>query len=254
MDQNDNDREAANKRFEEIHKELTKAPAPTGNDVPDWLRPGVPDLYEFFNETAEIWDQKFKHSYAHMHKALAEQLPQTNNKCNILDLGCGTGMEFEYIFQRLPNAHITGIDLAPKTLDQIRIKFKDKMDQITLIAGNYLDIDLGNHQYDYAISTLTVHHLPWENKKIVYKKIYNTLKPNGQYIEGDQTCKPEQEEHRWYHEFVSKLPGGDRGQWNYDVTLSVETNTRLLQGAGFANVWSPWKSSSGRLAIIMAQP
>ncbi|MAF09015.1 hypothetical protein CMK11_01065 [Candidatus Poribacteria bacterium] len=62
------------------------------------------------------------------------------------------------------------------------------------------------------------------------------------YIEGDQSCLPEQEDHYWYHEFVSKLPGGDRGQWNYDVTLSVEMNARLMTDAGFSDVRQTWKA------------
>ncbi|MEO2002580.1 MAG: hypothetical protein ABGY41_00610 [Candidatus Poribacteria bacterium] len=41
---------------------------------------------------------------------------------------------------------------------------------------------------------------------------------------------------------LSKPPGGDRGAWNYDVTLSVETNTRLLTEAGFTNVRQTWES------------
>jgi hypothetical protein len=61
-------------------------------------------------------------------------------------------------------------------------------------------------------------------------------------IEGDPSCLPEQEDHYWYHEFGSKLPDGDRGQWNCDVTLSVETNARLMTEAGFSDVRQTWEA------------
>ena len=35
----------------------------------------------------------------------------------ILDLGCGTGLELGFYFETVPTARITGIDLAPGMLD-----------------------------------------------------------------------------------------------------------------------------------------
>ena len=34
---------------------------------------------------------------------------------------------------------------------------------------------------------------------------------------------------RWYHAYIAKLPGGDRAEWNYDVTLSPGSEERLLR-------------------------
>ena len=49
-------------------------------------------------------------------------LPQT--ACaDILDLGCGTGLELGYYFETVPTARITGIDLAQGMLDTLRRKF-----------------------------------------------------------------------------------------------------------------------------------
>lgn len=189
-----------------------------------------------------MWDQKFGPANDPFYRAIAAQLPATQEPARILVLGCGTGLELDEIFARTPNARITGIDLAPNMLDQLRTKFPDRMGQMSLIVGNYLDAPLGEAEYDYAVSSLTVHHLPWEKKAAVYRKTRAALKEGGRYIEGDQSCLPEQEAHYWYHGFVSKLPGGDRGAWNYDVTLSVETNTRLLTEAGFSHVSLTWES------------
>lgn len=253
------DKDMIDKRFEEIRSRLRTAPAPKGEDVPGWLKDGVQELYDFFNSTAELWDQKFGNAPGEpdqIYISVAEQMEATDAEVSILDLGCGTGLELNDVFARVPNARVTGIDLAPNMLNQLRSKFSHRMNQITLIQAHYLDFPLGEVLYDYAIATLTLHHLPPENKLRVYEKVRKALKEGGLYIEGDQSCLPEQEGHRWYYEYVSKLPGGDRAQWNYDVTLSVESNKRLLREAGFSAVNLTWEERGDHgygVAVLVAK-
>ena len=253
MDEKEREKEAIKKKFDEIHKQVPRAPAPKDKDVPDYLKDGVSDLYEFFNSTAKLWDQKFDLDQPNpFYQAVAQEISATDVDVRILDLGCGTGRELEDVFSRAPNAKITAIDLVPNMLDQLRSKFSNHISQITLIQGHYLDISLGEAVYDYAIATLTLHHLPPENKVRVYKKIRTSLKENGVFIEGDQSCQPGKDHHHWYCEYVSKLPGGDRAQWNYDIALSVETNTRLLYEAGFSEVNLTWEKP-GMMAVLAAK-
>ena len=250
----DEDRkDQVNRKFEQIRSQLHFAPGPTGDDVPDWLKDGVEDLYEFFNSTAELWDHKFGTDLENpLYKNVAQQIEPTDEAVRILDLGCGTGLELRDVFARAVKAQITGVDLAPRMLEKLRGKFKDKEDQIKLIEGNYLDIPLGDDEYDYAIATLTVHHLPPYNKLKVYEKIRRALKIDGIYIEGDQSVLPENEDLSWYDKYVSKLPGGDQARWNWDITLSVETNTRLLNEAGFQDVKLIWEDPDN-LAVLSAR-
>ena len=156
------------------------------------MQDGVQDIYDFFNGTAEVWDQKFGPANEPFYRAVAAEIPPTPDPVRILVLGCGTGLELDEIFARTPNARIAGIDLAPNMLEQLRAKFPARMDQMTLVVGNYLDVPLGEREYDYAVSCLTVHHLPWEQKAIVYRKTFAALKGRGLYVEGDQSCLPEQ--------------------------------------------------------------
>ena len=248
--------EEINRKFEKKRSRVRIAPGPKGKDVPDWLKDGVEDLYEFFNTTAELWDEKFKPGSGPFYEAVADQIASTDAEIQILDLGCGTGLEFEFLLRRAPNARITGVDLAPNMLDQIRTKFSDHMGQIRLIEGNILDFPLGEAGYDYVISTLTMHHLPPDNKVRVYEKIRGALTGKGLYVEGDQSVLQEVEDLRWYRDYISKLPGGDRGQWNFDVTLSVQTQKELLRKAGFSKVSLAWEKRESRyagLAVLVAR-
>ena len=72
------------------------------------------------------------------------------------------------------------------------------------------------------------------------------MKATGIYIEGDQVSTVEEEKSTlyWYNRWIAKLPGGDRAEWNYDITLSPETQARILQEAGFSEVKLTWSHPS----------
>ena len=76
-------------------------------------------------------------------------LPQAADPV-ILDLGCGTGLELGYYFERVPTAKVTGIDLARGMLDALRSKFPDKA--LTLIEGSYFDVPFGACAFDAVVS------------------------------------------------------------------------------------------------------
>lgn len=174
----DDQRSQVEARWEQIGKEVSRAPGYTNE---------MEDLHDFFDVAADIWDEKFGPGSAQIYVEMAGQISPTEEQIRILDLGCGTGMELDQVFLRAPNASITGIDLAAGMLNRLRKKYRARADQIQLIEGNYLDVPFGKDEYDDAISSLTTHHLPPENKVIVYRKIFKALKPRGSYIEGDQT-------------------------------------------------------------------
>ena len=235
------DRKAAAERVEAIRAGLPHSPPPAaGADVPDWMVGGIEGLPEFFNATAKLWDERFgdKEPDSPFLAAMAEPIEPTVDPVRILDIGIGTGLELPAIFECAPNARITGIDLAPHMLAEVLRKFADRTGQIELIEGSCLDVRFGDGQYDYVVSRLTMHHFAPATKLGLYRRIREALKPGGRYIEGDQSASPEFERRvlRWYEAYVAKLPDGDRGRWNFDVTLSVDTQRRLLREAGFSSV------------------
>ena len=66
----------------------------------------------------------------------------------ILDLGCGTGLELEGIFSKAPNAVITCIDLSEKMLSKLTSKYSRFLDQIKPIKGSYLIVPFPEKKYD----------------------------------------------------------------------------------------------------------
>jgi tRNA (cmo5U34)-methyltransferase len=245
-------------RIRRVRDGVTRAPRAADGRIPEWLQ-DLEQMYDFFNSMAEVWDEFARtkmnmDSASEMYHAVASYIAPTDAEVRILDLGCGTGLELPQILARAPRARITGIDLAPKMLERLRTKFADHAGQIALILGSYLDVPLGRGEYDYVVSTLTVHHLPPATKVVLYRRIREALASGGVYIEGDLSSSEDEEREalQWFHQRVSPLPGGERGAWNFNLGLSVRTQTRLLREAGFArvDVANAWQGS----AVIVGWP
>ena len=130
MKQHTDQRQTVNDEFMRRKTRLRIAPGPSGDDVPEWTTDGIEELPEFFNSTADIWDQKFgAEPNDPFYQAVVAHIPRTDESIDVLDLGCGTGIQLEFVFERAPNARVTAIDRAPNMLKQLRTKFADKIKQ-----------------------------------------------------------------------------------------------------------------------------
>ena len=166
----------------------------------------------------------------------ANTLPQKPN-ANILDLGCGTGLELNYYFALNPGAKITGIDLSKKMLSSLKNKFKDK--DLTLIQGSYFDVPFGENQFDGAVSVESLHHFTLEEKIPLYKKVCSTLKENSYFILTDYFSLSNEEENFHRSELLRlKREQGisDNEFYHYDTPLTTEHEIRALKSAGFSKV------------------
>lgn len=106
----------------------------------------VEEMAAFFDARAAGYDVYMRDSifpgaaFAQFYQALSLPIQRTSEPLNILDLGCGTGLEFEALLQRVPNALITGVDLSETMLERLRGKYDAYISQITLLTDSYLTI------------------------------------------------------------------------------------------------------------------
>ena len=244
----ENDRSKLDEEFERLRESgrVARDPGYAGFDVES--------LPDFFNNVAHLWDAKFAADCAHLHRASAARIPETELPIRILDVGCGTGLELAHIFERAPNAQVTALDQAPRMLAELKRKYAAQMRQIALLQASCVEWPAGLHDLDYVVSILCVQHFPPDTKVGIYRNFHATLKTGGVYIEGDQmTDGPAgEDDHRLFENWIAKLPGGRLGQWNYDITLSFETNRQLLLQAGFNSVEGPW-FVDGAAAVLVAR-
>ena len=155
----------------------------------------------------------------------------------LLDLGCGTGLELGYYFELVPTANVTGIDLAPGMLRELKRKFPERA--LTLIQGSYFDVPFGERVFDAAVSVESLHHFTREEKKPLYEKVFKALKPGGFFILTDYFAPSDREERRFSEELLrlkkeENVPDGEF--YHYDTPLTLEHETEALIEAGFASV------------------
>lgn len=167
----------------------------------------------------------------------AEQLPREPG-CAILDLGCGTGLELEFYFPLNPSARITGIDLAPGMLRQLREKFSGK--EIRLIEGSYFDVPFESSMYDAAVSVESLHHFTAGEKLPLYQKLAAALRPGGFFLLTDYFALSDEEEWQRREELLRlKEEQGisdDASFYHFDTPLTVTHEVDCLRAAGFTTV------------------
>ena len=210
---------------------------------PEW---DIHNLYKaepmgaFFDVRADGYDDHMldiagKESY----RKLGNCFPQTDAPIKVLDVGCGTGIELDYIWAQAPNAHVTCVDASRGMLDLLLKNHPDSHDKITIIEASYIDWAYPKDEYDIVVSNATMHHF-WSQEKVgIYKNILGTLKDGGFYIEGDFIVDAiHAEQYRRRYEIVTaKLPDKAKaGEYHIDIPFTLDTQIKLLRDAGFGSV------------------
>lgn len=169
----------------------------------------------------------------------------------LLDLGIGTGLELETVFQRFPEVRVTGIDLSGEMLGLLRKKYPDK--KLLLHRMSYFDFDMGENRYDGALTVMTLHHYTHQVKTELYRRILRSLKPGGVYVECDymipaeEVEDPQGTEDFFFAEYerLKREQGlGREKEYHYDAPCTVENQKKMLLAAGFREVKEVWRKES----------
>ena len=205
----------------------------------------------FFNLRAEGYDAHMQSSLVdsevYYHK-LAAPIIATAEPIEILDIGCGTGLEVPAVLEKAPNAWLTGMDLSAEMLEILREKFPGE--NIQVIKGSYLTHDFVTEKYEVILSSMTLHHLLPDQKSKLYRNLFNALKQGGVYIEGDYIVDAEKMNRLLdeYYKLPDKAKGGSH---HIDIPMSLPVQIDLLQQAGFEEIREIY--SQGENVILTAK-
>lgn len=156
---------------------------------------------------------------------------------NVLDLGCGTGLELESYFALNREASVVGIDLSSDMLAALRRKFAGR--KVELICGSYFDVPLGENRFDAAVSVESLHHFTAAQKLELYKKLNAALTAEGRFVLTDYFAESEEAERFYFSELerLKREQGLDPNAfYHYDTPLTVKHEIEVLKNAGFSNV------------------
>ena len=170
---------------------------------------------------------------------------------NVLDLGCGTGLELAYYFALNGAASVVGIDLSADMLAALERKFADR--KIKLICGSYFDVPFGASCFDAAVSVESLHHVTAAQKQELYKKLKTALTDTGYFVLTDYFAESEEAERFYFSELerLKREQGLDPSTfYHYGTPLTVEHEIEVLKEAGFSDVqiMRNWKATYTLLA------
>ena len=194
---------------------------------------------DFFTARVDGYDEhmrQYVEEDSKFYAYTASLLPKEED-AEVLDLGCGTGLELEAYFDINPAAKVTGIDLTEAMLKALKDKFPDKA--ITTVCGSYFDVPFGKEAFNAAVSVESLHHFSEEEKLPLYKKLWEALKPGGYFVLTDFYADTDDQEAYFRRELLrlrkeQNLP--DDVFYHYDTPMTAEHEKRILLSAGFSKV------------------
>ena len=179
----------------------------------------------------------------------------------ILDLGAGTGLLSEFIMQKFPSASLHLLDESTEMLSKARIRL-EKYNPKIFVQPMTAPLPIsGTHA---IISSLAIHHLTNEDKRDLFRRIFQALIPGGVFINGEQILGKNDWQQKLFedtHLDSARALGSDeeeikvaKERMSYDRCATLKDQVLWLQEIGFQNadsffhsfrfaVYAGWKSS-----------
>ena len=186
------------------------------------------EMKAFFDRKTEGYDDvhmAFMGSKTALTDALCE-VYAPGTPIRVLDLGAGTGLELIPLFEAFPDAQVTAADISVDML--AALLNRPFADHITCVIGDFFETDLGK-DYNAVISTSALHHFPPEDKLILYRKVFDAMKPGTVFLNADK-CADNDEEQRLCLDEYAENP---EKYAHMDTPLTVECECDVLRKAGF---------------------
>lgn len=172
-----------------------------------------------FGAVAADYDQGRRRlipSFGDFYGTVGEILPfVASDRPLVLDLGSGTGLLAETIRSRCPLARLVLMDGSEAMLDVARHRF-DGDAEVRFHVGNYAE-GLPPGPYDAVVSALSIHHLEDPDKRTLFRRILDALRPGGRFVDADLVMAP-----------TEVLAQRHQSVWEARVRALGTTDTELL--------------------------
>jgi len=119
--------------------------------------------------------------------AICSQIPAADGAMRIVELCCGEGLLAAALLDRFPACSILAMDGAPKMIEAARRNLDGYGGRVEFQLFNLAETDWRNmlEPADAIVSSLAIHHLDGEGKRILFKDMFAALKPGGVFVIAD---------------------------------------------------------------------
>lgn len=204
-------------------------------------------LTKKFDDAAYEYDKDRKAIIPHFdiyYGTLVQLADSKINNPRILDLGAGTGLLTQLLWEKHPEARFQLVDMAEEMLNIAKNRFS-RQENFEYINENYLKYDFDG-LFDMIVSSLSIHHLNHSDIKSLYQKAYDHLKPDGIFLNADEVIGPGSYSEEMYQKNwmgvidQAGLEEEDKKvileRMKFDNPATLEDNIKWLEEAGFKDV------------------
>ena len=196
--------------------------------------------YPFFESESD----SFVKAQANLTDYCISLLDPIENK-EVVEIGCGNGVQSLYIWQKFKPAKITGIDLSTANIE-IAISEKERMNAevVRFLVDDAQDMkNIPSESVDVLLSIESAFHYP--DKTAFLKEVHRVLKPGGQFLIADILTKPSEKRfklwsnsmshhfwsHRQYNEVFKML--------ELEILKNEDISENIRKGWAMYKKWLP---------------
>jgi len=142
---------------------------------------------EYWNSRAQKYEDDFNKTDVRgkMIIEIAKEISKSNVD-KVLDIGTGSGRLIFQIEKRKLSSQYYGIDPATDMIKAAReVSNHQDMTFLHFLVSDAIALPYKKFTFDAVISSMSLHHLNNDEKKISLKEIKRVLKPNGKFVIAD---------------------------------------------------------------------
>ena len=205
------------------------------------------DLKEQFNSISKKYDSQREYlipCFREFYTACLPFVKSLTHAKSVLDIGAGTGLFSQFIYEANPHLQFTLVDVSSQMLEIARERF-GREDNFEFIELDFSKEPLPG-KYDLVISALAIHHLEDIDKAKLYKNVFDVLNDGGLFINADQVAGKTMlfdSLYKYYWRETVSRSGLDHEalvqafeRTKLDKFASLDDQLKWLEKAGFADV------------------
>ena len=142
----------------------------------------------------------FRRQFIEITKSLYGYFINQNTETKILDLGCGDGLFIQELLKSFFPKSVTMVDGSNEMLEAARNRLGNAAN-LNFVHTSFQDLlakEPLNDNFDFIYSSLAIHHLPFNEKKLLYAYIYKLLSAGGCFVHYDVVVPLSEKIEKWY--------------------------------------------------------